>query len=602
MNARMKEVWIAVHKMNADRAMGRLQAMGLVHLSYEPSESIPATPYGPQLEKLEYIINFPHFERAPKDPLENFVGLDKRLEVENVRELAGEGLANIYAYEGLKELESMISEKEKRKAALETLVKELKGLKFTTDLPLHLLGETKNARLFLSKKPVEEADCEQVGKELYLCSMHKSQQLSIHPIELNVLGLTGTKEEIIAKAEKEQKALEIETRRLISKARLHQTSLDSFRAAFDYLSAKKARSDAMRRSLMTPSAVLLHGWVKASDEDKLLSLEDCEFESRDPEGDNAPTLLENPEIIKPLETVTKVFGVPKYTEVDPTPYLSVFFVISMALCLTDAGYGLMLTILAAGLYLRYGLRFSVLLFYGGVLAIVVGALIGGWWGNLGAHVPLFRPILFPNGIAPMDFLVLSLGIGLLQIMFSLLISAREKIRSGQLDSALFDNAPWVVFLLSVVSFALDSAGFIHFKEGLYIAGGCVAFVMLTRGRNEKSLASKIITGLVAPYDLVAYMGDTLSYSRLLALGITSGLIASAINLIAILSFGIPVIGILLAPLILIVGHTFNLLLSTLSAYIHSSRLQYVEFFNRFYSGGGFAFQPFSKDYKYVKEV
>ncbi|MFH0818141.1 MAG: V-type ATPase 116kDa subunit family protein, partial [Candidatus Micrarchaeota archaeon] len=263
---------------------------------------------------------------------------------------------------------------------------------------------------------------------------------------------------------------------------------------------------------------------------------------------------------------------------------------------------LMLSVVASILYLRYGLRFGLLLLYSGLLAIVVGALMGGWWGNLGEYVPLFKPILYQKGITPIDFLVLSLSIGIIQITFSQLIAAREKIRAGDKISALLDHFPWVLFLLSVISIGLDMAGAIRFKYGIYLAIGCVALVMLTRGRNEKSLLSKISAGIFAPYDLVAYMGDILSFSRLLALGMTSGLIASAINLLAMLSLGIPIIGILLAPLILILGHTFNLFLSTLSAYIHSSRLQYVEFFNRFYSGGGFMFQPFSKGYKYFKEV
>ncbi len=602
MNARMKEVWIAVHRKNADAAMEELQALGLVHLSYAPAESLPPPERFEELEKLDHIIHYPYFEKEKKDLVENFASLQKKVEAKDIRGLAEQGISNLAVYGELREIEKRIEEMDKRRHSLNSLTHEIRSLRFKSEIPLHKIGETRKARTFLSHTKPADAECEQVGEKLYLCAIPGEVQAPPAHIQLGLLGLEGNPKEIARKALEEEKDLRKERLELIKKARKRQALLTSFKAAFDYLSAKKAKADAMRRSTATKNTMVLHGWVRAKEEGKLETLSDCEWEARDPQGDNAPTALENPGPLKPFETVTKVFGVPRYTEVDPTPYLALFFVVSMALCLTDAGYGLMLAILASILYLRYGIKFGMLLLYGGILAIVVGAMIGGWFGNLGDYVPLFRPILYPKGITPIDFLMLSLAIGILQITVSLLIAAREKIRSGQLESALIDTMPWVVFLMAVVSVALDSAGAVSFKQGIYIAGACVAFVMLTRGRHSKSLADKVITGLVAPYDLVTYMGDILSFTRLLALGLTSGLIGGAINIIAVLSFNIPVIGILLAPLILIFGHTFNLLLSTLSAYVHSSRLQYVEFFNRFYSGGGFAFQPFSKGYKYVKEV
>ncbi len=602
MNARMREVWVAVHRTRADSSIENLQSLGLMHLSRAPIESIPPAERFEELEKLDYILKFPYFEKEKKDIVENFASLSRKLEPVDFEELAKQGIASIGVYGELKELEAKIGDAEKRMQSHLSLAQEIRYLGFTSEVPLHKLGETRSARLFLSKKPPEHTECEQVGRELYLCTVLKGQPLPPNHLHLNLLGLEGTPKEITAKALAQAKALEKERLALIRQARTHQVLLKPFKAAYDSLCSKKAKSEAMRNSASTANTVVLHGWVKAVDEKKLSSLEDCEFESRDPQGDNAPTAFANPAFLQPFETVTKVFGVPRYTEVDPTPYLAGFFAISMALCLTDAGYGLMLAIIASVLYLKYGLRFGMLLLYAGLLAIVVGALIGGWWGNLGEYVPLFKPILYPKGITPADFLVLSLSIGIIQITFSQLIAAREKLRAGNIVSALLDHLPWVVFLLAVCSIALDMAGAISFKYGLYIAGGCVLLVIITRGRNEKSLLGKISAGVFSPYDLVAYMGDILSFSRLLALGLTSGLIATSINLLAVLSLGIPIIGILLAPVILICGHVFNLFLSTLSAYIHSSRLQYVEFFNRFYSGGGFVFQPFSKGYKYFKEV
>jgi len=600
MKAKMREVRAAVHKRNAKRTFQKLQELGVLHLSFEKPED--GRKQDETISKLDYMISYPYFEKEKKDVIENFASIQKKLEERNVEELAESGLANMGVYDELKALESKIQEIDKKRKDCTYLVRDIKSLKFSSETPLHKIQETGHAFLFLSKKPPGDAEFEKVGEDLYLCAVLKSGRLPANAIKLNLLGLEGIPKEIIQKALSREKELEKEKLGLINEARKRQALLKSFKASFDLLSADERKNDAMKRAQSTVNTVIMHGWVREKDEKKLAELSDCEFEITDPKGDSAPTFLDNPGLLKPFESITRIFGLPKYTEVDPTPYLSLFFIVSMALCLTDAGYGLMLALLASVLYLRYGLKFGMLLLYGGVLTIAVGVLMGGWWGNLGNYVPLFRPMLYPNGINPMEFLLLSLSIGIIQITMSLLIAAREKVRSGQAESALIDTMPWVVFLMAVVSIGLDSAGAIRFAHGAYIAGACVAFVMLTRGRHDKSLAKKILAGFVAPYDLVAYMADVLSFTRLLALGMTSGMIAVAINMIALLSLGVPVIGILLAPAILILGHTFNLLLSTLSAYIHSSRLQYVEFFSRFYSGGGFAFQPFSKKYKYFKEV
>ncbi|MFH1470884.1 MAG: V-type ATPase 116kDa subunit family protein [Candidatus Micrarchaeota archaeon] len=601
MKAKMKVAKVAVHRKNAAIVAESLQSMGMMHLSFEDSHSFERQ--DEDLGKFDYILNYPYFEKEKKDVVENFASLERKIEAKSVKKLALKGLAGIGAYDELKAMETRIAGLVKRRESLLSLSSEIRSLHFKVEFPMHKLGETNRAKLFLVKgKPPEGPECEKVGEEVFVCSSLKEQTVEANQIQLNLLGLTGTPKEMIAKATSEEKELAKQRIQLIAEARKHQENIVIFKAAHDYLRAEKRKSEALMRSKGTKNTILISGWIRERDEEKIASLKGCEFELSDPEGDNAPTDLDNGPILKPLETVTKVFGVPRYTEVDPTPYLAVFFVLSMALCLTDAGYGLMLAVLASILYLKYGLKFAMLLLYAGIVAIVVGVLIGGWWGDLGNSIPLFRPILYPNGITPIDFLVLSLSIGILQITLSQLIAAREKLRKGDWVSALLDHVPWVVFLLAIASIGLDMAGAISFKYGIYIAGGCVLLVILTRGRNEKSILGKIVSGIFSPYDLVAYMGDILSFSRLLALGLTSGLIASAINLLAMLSWGIPLVGIILAPLILILGHTFNLLLSTLSAYIHSSRLQYVEFFNRFYSGGGFSFQPFSKNYRYFKEV
>jgi len=129
-----------------------------------------------------------------------------------------------------------------------------------------------------------------------------------------------------------------------------------------------------------------------------------------------------------------------------------------------------------------------------------------------------------------------------------------------------------------------------------VLGGIL--LILTQGRNQKGIIKKFFSGILSLYNVTGYLSDVLSYSRLLALGLATGVIASVINTVGIL-FGLNIIGILLLIIIFIVGHVFNILINALGAYVHASRLQYVEFFSKFYEGGGKAFKPFKINTNYI---
>jgi len=162
-----------------------------------------------------------------------------------------------------------------------------------------------------------------------------------------------------------------------------------------------------------------------------------------------------------------------------------------------------------------------------------------------------------------------------------------------------DQASWLFFLTGLILFMVKGMmpSFME-KISWIITMIGVLSIVLTQGRTKNNILLKLGSGILALYDVTGYFSDVLSYSRLFALSLATGIIAQMFNMLATM-VNIPYIGFLLAIIVLIVGHTFNLLISGLSAFIHDARLQYVEFFTKFYQAGGVPFKPFSLKTKYV---
>ncbi|MCX6778153.1 MAG: hypothetical protein NT157_04685 [Candidatus Micrarchaeota archaeon] len=605
MNVKMKEVRIAAHKDDADGLVGSLHELGVMHIR-EPKAPVPArtTDEFDTLAKLEYIIRFPYFAKEKKPLVSNFTTLPPSEKIKNLEETAKKGLAMIGVCGELEKIEREIEDAKKTIAQLGALRREIAALRFTTPIPLHRLGQTRHAVIFLSKSPAKGADSAKVGESIYLCAAIQGSEAyaASKPIELDLLGLKGTPELVVKASVRLLDELREKISSLVAEAKRREQDLLYFKAAYDYVSLRVQKESALSKATETRGARIFAGWVSEEDEQKVKGLADCDVELSEVKGDNAPTKLKNNLFVAPFEVVTRIFGMPKYTEFDPTPYLFPFFLLSAALCLTDAGYGVMLLIASLWLYFSYKLQFAKLLFAISILTIPVGILIGGWFGNLGDYVPAFKPYLYPDGMSPLDFLVLAIAIGIIQIAFGLLVAVKGfAVRRDWGNAA--DKALWFVFICSLVVYALDGAGLIDFENVYYVSIASMLLIMALSGaRDRAGIFSKIMTAVVAPYNIVAYVGDALSYSRIMALGLTTGIIGTVVNTVAVITLAIPFAGLPIALAVLLVGHTFNLAISTLAAYVHSSRLQYVEFFGKFFEGGGFRFRPFVKEYKYVKEV
>ena len=224
-----------------------------------------------------------------------------------------------------------------------------------------------------------------------------------------------------------------------------------------------------------------------------------------------------------------------------------------------------------------------------------GAVYGGWFGDLfpeyfGIKIPfLLDP---PNSI--IEIFALSLGFGIIHIFVGLGIKAYMLIKEHKIKDAIYDVLSWYVTIIGSIMMIAGKGGSI----GKWMLIGGLITLFLTQGRSAPTLGGKIGGGVYGVYGITGYLGDIVSYSRLLALGLATGFIANALNLIVSL-FPKPIIYVL-APILFVALHLFNLLINALGSYVHAARLQYLEFFNKFYEGGGKKFTPYKLSEEYIK--
>ncbi len=401
--------------------------------------------------------------------------------------------------------------------------------------------------------------------------------------------------------------------------------MDNLKIAHDYVGWQKDKTEAKRKLGATQYSFVIDAWVPAKRMEELsAALEKhtkeyniSKFELE--EGEVPPVIIENSKTVWPFETLTRMYGLPRHDELDPTPYLSAFFILFFALCLTDAAYGIiMFALMALALkYMKLGegvKRLAKLLMYGGIVTFFVGALFGGWFGFEAEKMPEFltyvngegeRMFLFQqiNSVTnPLIVLILALGLGFVQILFGVYLKFFHAYMHGNKKDAILDTGSWAFMLTGIGFFIIAAAGVLPAPAQTigqwWVILGALGLV-LTQGRDKKNPVAKLLSGVLSLYGLVSYMSDILSYSRLLALGLATTIIALAVNVIVDLAAGMPYIGWLLAIIIFIGGHVFNLVINTLGSFIHSGRLQFVEFFSKFMEGGGKEFQAFGKKNKYV---
>ncbi len=408
----------------------------------------------------------------------------------------------------------------------------------------------------------------------------------------------------------------------------------------EYWRAELARVQTLNKGASSRRVSVFAGYVRARDAEgfeRALAEEMPEasvaFADPTPQ-EQVPVSLRLNGVLRPLRFLVKMFGLPDYFSFDPTPYLAFSFLLFFGICYGDVLYGLMLCGLAGFLAWkarRFGglYELSMLFFYAGITTIIVGALTGSWGGDLwqskylGDHNFLkgLKDFFDPTVVDPktgevtsridpvrqaVPMLLVALGIGVANQFYGIVLKGYGMWRRGDVAGAVFDAGLWLLVLPGFL--VLAGKLFMPQMPAWLSKGGTIVFgvgavgLVLTQGRAEKTIPGKAITGVVSLYGIlgsygcVAFVGDMLSYSRLLALGLTTSIVAVSFNIIAGLirqEVPVPALALVLFVGALVLGHVFNFAISMLGAFVHSARLIFLEFFSRFYQAGGEPFRPLS---------
>ena len=378
----------------------------------------------------------------------------------------------------------------------------------------------------------------------------------------------------------------------------------------------KGRREKSEGTNKTEYVFTLEGYIPTHLEEELRKViekaagDHTELEITEPtEEDSVPTLYENRAFVRPFEAISDMFGKSKSTALDPNVTMAPFFAIFFGMMLSDAGYGLVIAAIASFIYFKTkpkngeGNKLIRVIAISGVFTILWGIMYGGYMGfSLPKYTLLFNPME-----EPMLTLGLCLLLGVIHILVGMGVRAATLIKRGDVMGAISQQFTWMSFIAGLVLFALPTlAGFVDREpSALFLALNKVGTVMLIAGfagiiilgGHGKKGFGRIIGGVSSLTEITSYLSDILSYSRLFGLGLATGVIGMVVNTMAGMMTG-SVLGWFFAAIIFVGVHLFNMAINALGAYVHSSRLQYVEYFGKFFEDGGRDYKPFRINTKY----
>ncbi|MDD6926806.1 MAG: V-type ATP synthase subunit I [bacterium] len=439
-----------------------------------------------------------------------------------------------------------------------------------------------------------------------------------------------TSEKIKQYNEKEIKSLEKEIDEAEKELFSFKDELGSMKILADYYSFELEKINAMEKAPGTATSFVLEAYVPKDGQKKVAeTLDGCTdyvcYEFFDVDKDEMPpTLMKNNKVVKNFEFVTNMYSAPNYREQDPNPIMSIFFSIFLGFIMGDAGYGLIMAIggfiYAARIKRDTGMkRLANVIGIGGLFAIVFGVMFGSYFGfspvpsdSNPFTIPFLPNPIMPDaqkdlsslaGITVPSVLLIALGMGIVQLMASNAFKAYSEFKLGHVADGLFFGVVWVFFLggMGVMILGLVSELNMSYLAvpGAIVACASLFIAAVTAGIHEKGIG-KFTKGFGAVYGIINYLSDILSYARLYGLMLSGAVIAQIVSGqgMLLLTNGNPIFAVL-GVVVIIIGHVFNLAMNVLGAYIHDARLQYIEFFSRFYTGDGELFAPLGSKRKYV---
>ncbi len=447
------------------------------------------------------------------------------------------------------------------------------------------------------------------------------------------VSLTPKQETERLRAEIEQKKLEIEQKE--AEIVTYADQKEGFRIMADYYRTRAEKYRLLATIPQSAHVFFMEGWVTADTADEIKHFLETKFDAyvemeETREDDAEPTVLKNNRFSQSVEGVLESYGLPTKGHVDPTFVMSFFYVFFFGMMLSDGGYGLVMAGACGFILLKYrqiesGMKQMMKLFFWcGLSTAFWGFMYGGFFGDLidvtaqtffgyTGTESILKPLWFEPLANPMRLLVWCMLFGLIHLFTGLGMKGYELLRQHDFVGFVSDIVSWYLFLFGLILMLLPSSLFSSIAgmtftfpawmgsvaQAMTLVG--VVIILMMSGRPRKNWALRIALGAYDLYGVTSWLSDVLSYSRLLALGLATGVIGSVINMMAAMAAkGKGVFGAVLYVVILIVGHTLNIGINALGAYVHTNRLQYVEFFGKFYDAGGKAFKPFKTANKYIK--